>query len=568
MVEEKNNYWFLDKIPRIAHFYWGENTLSYMRYATLTTFIKHNPDWKVILWRTKFYPPSNEPFFSIGHDYWTECTDYVPMLKNLPIEIRDINVEQFGIPKNASEVHKSNVIIYHALSTEGGIWADMDILFFKPLDDLKVNTEANRNIETFVCIGYYGHSCGFYMACPNNKYFKSLLSLCPKEYNPKIYQCVAPNLCNKYYRTLESINALTPCVDIGMDAFYAHDAYHIDYIMQNNAPLFTEWSVGLHWYGGHKPWKTFIKATNGGLRDVPVSIIGNILKGVNAPNINIKDMKISIVMAYYNRQDLLSKTMESIRRTADKNYEVIIVDDGSDVPVVCEGAKILRIEKKDKTWTNPCIPYNMGFRIATGDIVIIQNPECYHIGDIISYVRTHIKTNTYLSFGCYAMNQGETDLFHGGVMPNLNNQIFSGTTRNGWYNHSLYRPKAYHFCSAILRQDLNMIGGFDERYASGISYDDDDFIRSIKMLGMDVRIIDAPHVIHQFHTLMAYDHPQMRMLHERNKKLYEDKYKPPPPTTKSSPRRKISALSRRQRDRQRKELGALLKKKRDEQQPL
>lgn len=557
--------WHLDKIPKIVHFYWGRSTLPYLRYVTITSFIQYNPDWRIVLWTIKDGLATNNPS---GHRYVSKCKDFLPQLFKLPIEIREVDFSQFGMSNSMSDVHKSNVVNYYALSTEGGCWSDMDILYFRPITDLLINKSINREIETVVCIGEYGHSGGFYLSSSNNKYFTRLLSLCKQEYRANAYQCLGPDLCNKYFKNIDIIKQLASVVNMGVEAIYAHDALHIPSIINGSPSLFTSGSIGLHWYGGHVQWDNYFKITDGGLVTTANNVLNKILNKLRHPISENKDAKISIVMAYLNRQRLLDATIKSIRATRDTNYEIIIVDDGSDTKVKCDEAKIIRIEKTDKWWTNPCVPFNIGFNNASGDIIIIQNPECYHIGDIISYVRTHIKTNTYLSFGCYAMNQGETDLFHRGVMPNLNNQIFSGTTRNGWYNHSLYRPKAYHFCSAILRQDLDMIGGFDERYASGISYDDDDFIRSIKMLGMDVRIIDAPHVIHQFHTLMAYDHPQMRMLHERNKKLYEDKYKPPPPTTKSSPRRKISALSRRQRDRQRKEREALLKKKRDEQQPL
>ncbi len=517
--------WHLN-IPKIAHFYWGENRLSYMRYATLTSFIKYNPDWKVVLWKTKFYPASDEPFFTIGHDYIVDCTDYTPMLRMLPLEIREVNVEQWGIPKSASETHKSNLVIYHALSTEGGIWADMDILFFKPLTALKVNKEENKGVETFVCMSFYGHSCGFYMACASNKYFRKLLELAPSEYKPGVYQCVGPNLCNKYYRTLESIQPLTPVADIGMDAFYAHDAYHIDYLMKDNVPMFTENSVGLHWYGGHKPWKTFIKDTDGGLRNVPKSIIGDILKISTLPVINQQNMKISIVMAYYNRQNLLDKTMESIRRSDFTNYEVIIVDDGSDVPVVCPDAKIIRIEKKDKWWTNPCIPFNKGFKEATGDVILIQNPECYHTGDILSYVKDNIKPNTYLSFGCYALTNEETASFQQGVIPSIGTHS-AERVGSGWYNHSTIRPKAYHFCSAITKEDLARVGGFDERYAKGVAFDDDDFIRTINRIGMNVRIIDSLYVFHQKHTHFEFESPAAyRPLHTLNQTLFNNKYAP------------------------------------------
>lgn len=58
--------------------------------------------------------------------------------------------------------------------------------------------------------------------------------------------------------------------------------------------------------------------------------------------------KISMIMAYYQRQTLLNKTLESIHTSANKDYELIIVDDASAEPLVCDEAKIIRVDKKDK----------------------------------------------------------------------------------------------------------------------------------------------------------------------------------------------------------------------------
>lgn len=231
-------------------------------------------------------------------------------------------------------------------------------------------------------------------------------------------------------------------------------------------------------------------------------------------------MRISIVMAYYNRQALLDRTMKSIEKSQIKDYEVIIVDDASDEPCVCPQAKVLRIEPKDKWYHNPCIPYNKGFREATGDIVIIQNPECMHVGDILDYADKNARTNLYISFGCYAINPTETENLDNGILPEKINSTFVIDGRHGWYNHTTYRPKAYHFCSAIMRQDLVALGGFDERYANGVAFDDDAFIRSIKRK-MPVVIIDDPYVIHQYHHHFAYDDPKLwKPLHAINQTLY------------------------------------------------
>jgi len=224
-------------------------------------------------------------------------------------------------------------------------------------------------------------------------------------------------------------------------------------------------------------------------------------------------------MAYYNRKEQLDMTLASIRNSQITNYEVVIVDDASDEPLVCDEARVIRVEKKDKWWTNPCIPFNMAFKEAKGDLVIIQNPECYHKGDILAYVQKNIKYGQYLSFACYAINKEETVMFKRGVFPVLEDRTYRGPEENGWFNHSVYRPIGYHFCSAITKHTLDIVGGFDERYAMGVSFDDDDFIRKIGR-NMEVWLIDDPYAIHQWHPPYAYQHKDMMKLHRRNQRIY------------------------------------------------
>jgi len=256
--------------------------------------------------------------------------------------------------------------------------------------------------------------------------------------------------------------------------------------------------------------------------------------------------RISIVMAYYNRLEDLKVTLRTILETKYDNVEVIIVDDGSDESQRCERLieypgltiKILRIDKKEKTWTNSCIPFNKGFKHATGDVVIIQNPECLHIGDIISYAADNIDNKHYLTFSCYSVNSSITNYIHniGNTDDTYVNEVRSLVvpymTKNvaisnflGWYNHPTVRPCAYHFCSAITKKNLNELGGFDERYGAGYGFDDNELIVRIKRKGLLVEIIPPEskiYVVHQFHPVCADSRTWKSAGVQRNSKLFRE----------------------------------------------
>jgi len=226
---------------------------------------------------------------------------------------------------------------------------------------------------------------------------------------------------------------------------------------------------------------------------------------------------ISVVMSYYNRLPQFLATLNSLTDFKFENLEVIVVDDGSDEEHRLEEAvkswtsfqlKLARLEPENKKYCNPCVPFQIGFRLVEGEITIIQNPECMHIGNILQYVWNNAKNNDYLTFAAFSADPElskkllKTKSFNGRMkyLKNLGTKSASIDGQfNAYYNHSIYRPMYYHFCSAIMTRDLLDLGGFDQRYAKGVGYDDDEFRYRIGLKGMNMKIVDEPFVVHQYH---------------------------------------------------------------------
>ena len=234
--------------------------------------------------------------------------------------------------------------------------------------------------------------------------------------------------------------------------------------------------------------------------------------------------KISIVMSHFDRCQQMYNTFVSIFLTSipKDDFEIIVVDDASsDINEVYNTIKqfddklninLIEIKSEEKKWTNPCIPFNRGFEKINNDIVIIQNPECLHVKDILSNTISEINETNYLSYSCYSVAQATTDKITEAIKNNdldfvkvlspIQNK--RGSTYDGWYNHPVLRPCGYHFCSAITKNNLDKLGGFDERYAKGYAFDDDEFLFRIKLLRLNIKIVspDTAFCIHQYHRTL------------------------------------------------------------------
>lgn len=223
-------------------------------------------------------------------------------------------------------------------------------------------------------------------------------------------------------------------------------------------------------------------------------------------------------MTYYDRQYQLDRTLSSLK--SEDDFFVVIVDDNSpeDVRLPITDFCVMVKKVRDKKWVNGVPAWNIGFKCAMdygADKIIIQNAECYHVGDVIKCAN-RVKDDEYMTFGCYSANKVTT--FSNKNISEVikkNNIGASKDGQNAWYNHSTLRPVAYHFCSAITAGNLRKLNGFDERFAYGLAYEDNYFLHQVKTLGLKVSIIDSPFVVHQWHYDTELPDKELYVHHNR-----------------------------------------------------
>lgn len=266
--------WHLKKIPNTAHFYWGNDTISFLRYLTVASFTKFNPGWKIKLYYPKAKYQGEKTWYADvrycnfrGNNY----RDKLFGMKN--IEKKEVDFGQLGFNHDIPENYKADFLRWKVLSIEGGLFSDMDIIYFRPIESLYFNKKINENINTVVCINEDNdppfHSVGFLMSSPNNNFYKFLHQKSYAEPNLLEYQSMGPDLPNTFFRTPISIKNQFPDINlhnIKMEAVYPlRDGQLASIYQSNDLSRITYETIGLHWYAGHPNstrWENIITENN------------------------------------------------------------------------------------------------------------------------------------------------------------------------------------------------------------------------------------------------------------------------------------------------------------------
>jgi len=254
--------WYLKKIPKILHLYWGNEKLSFLRFISITSFLNYNPDWEI-----RLYVPTvlGEPPTWKSHEYQQEYIgiNYFDCLKILPIDIIEVDFRGFQLDNYLPEVHKSDFLRWHVLQTAGGVYADTDILYFYSLEYLSFNTKENQDMDSCFCLNEKWadpHSIGFLMARPDREIFHDLKNNCFEKYDPKNYQGWGSAILNKAYPTWSTFQKSFPgqvLFNLPMDVFYSYGEDVLAMYNGSKKTYYTDRSLGLHWYGGHPRTREF-----------------------------------------------------------------------------------------------------------------------------------------------------------------------------------------------------------------------------------------------------------------------------------------------------------------------
>lgn len=251
------------RVPKRMNLFWSSPRMSWMRYMTVHSFRKFHPDWRIVMYSL--------PSESVGGKTWASSEtqdsqtyqgqDYSHLLKGLAVE-RVTWQPNDSIPKGLAPSHACDLCQWEILSTVGGWYCDMDILWVKPLP-----YEETKDWDALFCLTDAWMAIGLMAGVPEGQVYKDILAAALNNYNPKKYQSTG---AEAIYRMAEQWPHWGGIERVGVKALNVlkrrypqlsiHDVPQVTVYPWNylqTAKIFTEVAdvpggcCGIHWFGGN-----------------------------------------------------------------------------------------------------------------------------------------------------------------------------------------------------------------------------------------------------------------------------------------------------------------------------
>ena len=243
-------------IPHVAHFYWGQTDLPFLRFLTLWSFGNLNPDWTLVLhepdqladtigrrWNTHEHKASRQ-----------SVRNYRPLLGAIP-NLRIRKHPSDGFPPHLSQVHRSDLLRWALLANEGGVWSDMDIAWLRPLSDLRLPDATSAVLCYSLLPDFLTHSIGFLAstagAWPFTDMMQRSIEIASSASSAEEYQMLGCQLLMK----VAPLGRHLPrgVYNLPIDVVYPYSWVTIQRFLATAEQLATTPNtIGIHWYAGNR----------------------------------------------------------------------------------------------------------------------------------------------------------------------------------------------------------------------------------------------------------------------------------------------------------------------------
>jgi len=223
-----------------------------------------NPDWEMILC------VSSNKEWDIQKDDQRDFAsykgyNYFDRIVELNVSIENVGYMD-GIESKVSAItpiHESDLYRYYKLYNDGGFYSDMDILYFRPIDNFYSQiTQSGAGTIIYACKKYA--AVGFLGAEKGNPFYIDLLKSVIGWNHNNEWEAYGEMLLYSFFgiknnplALIENINKKykeAKAYNIPKELVYCYDCFDIQSVYDTPVGInkFDPVSIGYHWYGGHQ----------------------------------------------------------------------------------------------------------------------------------------------------------------------------------------------------------------------------------------------------------------------------------------------------------------------------
>lgn len=259
-------------------------------------------------------------------------------------------------------------------------------------------------------------------------------------------------------------------------------------------------------------------------------------------------IKATVIAAFYNRLDYLKLVLAGFERQTEKNFELIIADDGSRADVVKEIDKIIlshsfpikHVWQEDKGFRKNKI-LNKAITESESDYLIFIDADCvphksFIEGHLTFSTKAFSLTGRRVNLSQKITNQlTEKNVREGFLEKNILLLIKDGLfgksfdVEKGLYlknkfflNYFNKKSRGLLGCNfSAFKEDLIKVNGFDERYEAPSIGEDTDIQFRLELIGVKIKSINHTAVqYHLYHKLQERTFVNLELFQEvKNNKL-------------------------------------------------
>lgn len=172
---------------------------------------------------------------------------------------------------------------------------------------------------------------------------------------------------------------------------------------------------------------------------------------------------ISIIIAIYNRKDELFELLNSLSQQIDKDFETIIVDDGSQInllPTIEVFKEMINISFYRKENSGPGLTRNFGAKKAKGEWLVFVDSDVILEKDYIFNIKKNIEFIPCDAFGGADKAHKGFNLMQKAISYSMTSVFTTGGIRGSKKSVSKFQPRSFNM--GVRKEVFDKVGGFSE----------------------------------------------------------------------------------------------------------